>query len=198
MANQHDSAYRQLFSHPEMVADLIAPCPPGMEFLQAQQRYLLLDVMKLLKADPDFSNVVVALLCLRQQQTPQQMMKLIVSISRWMRGKPSIQLQRSMLRWARSSLPEGLGKTTMYTKGEAKMKVDPPDFDTFVELISGGWKMAGMQEILQRVLERRFGALPEQYLKQMEHANEEAFNLWADRVAEELSLEAIFADGPED
>lgn len=191
------SGARRWTGSPDL-ADLIAPCPVGMETLQAQQRYLLLDVLRLLRADPDCSNIVVALLCLRQQQTPQQFEKLIASIARWVKGKPVDQLQRSMLQWIRSSLPERSEETTMNKKGEAKMKFKPPDFDAFIEQISGGWRMTGKQEILLRMLERRFGALPESYARQMEEATEDRFNLWADRVAEGLSLDEIFADGPDD
>ncbi len=78
------------------------------------------------------------------------------------------------------------------------MRIKIPDFDTFAEQLAYGQLMSAKQQVLERILIKRFGPLPEDYLWQMEWGAAEDFDLWADRFADGLSLEEIFADGPED
>ena len=53
----------------------------------------------------------------------------------------------------------------------------------------------GEKLILQRMLVRRFGELPELVQQRLQQASAEQVEQWADRFVEASSLEAIFADG---
>ncbi|AKU22825.1 hypothetical protein ACZ75_16475 [Massilia sp. NR 4-1] len=87
----------------------------------------------------------------------------------------------------------------MLMRGEGDpMRIKIPDFETFAEQLAYGQLMSARQQVLERILAKRFGPLPEDYLWQMEWGATEYFDLWADRFADGLSLEEIFADGPED
>ena len=53
-------------------------------------------------------------------------------------------------------------------------------------------RQEGKQSLLQKLLTKRFGPLPEAVLEQIRSASTEQIDAWADRVFDATSLEEVF------
>ncbi|MBB3120204.1 Rpn family recombination-promoting nuclease/putative transposase [Pseudoduganella violacea] len=194
------SGARRWTGSPDL-ADLIAACPAGMEALQAAQRFVLLDLRRLMRKHNGLRNIIVAMLRFKYESEGPGFAEVVTLLAEWLREKPPQPLRDGVLNWLQRRLPGQSCapklEALMCREGHP-MRIKIPDFDTFAEQFAYGKLMRARQHVLERILIKRFGPLHEDYLWQMHWGAEEDFDLWADRFADGLNLEEIFADGPED
>lgn len=64
---------------------------------------------------------------------------------------------------------------------------------TIAQMLENRGRQEGLRTVLTRLLRRRFGELPAHVLAQIEAADANRLELWADRVLDADSLAEVFA-----
>ena len=121
----HDGSYRQLFSSPAMVKDLLSgfihedwvseldfevmePAPESLKRYQPHFRYFLLDESRLTGAELPLSNLVSALVALENSQSPEALSRALSDLIVWLSQdtQEHRRLRRTFNVWlGRSLLP---------------------------------------------------------------------------------------------
>jgi hypothetical protein len=190
------------------VADLIEPPPGQLARFTPRLAYLLLDEGAVDESTPlALKNLAAALFRLDKSVSADTMQAVVESLMAWLTqpGQDSLRrafttyilrvllparapgitlpqagnllelrtmLAETVLDWKRQWLEEGMAK------GKAKGKAEG--------------KAEGKVETLARQLTRRFGPLPEWVPERLAVASVEQLDLWADRVLDAATLEAVF------
>jgi predicted transposase YdaD len=193
------------------VEALFAPSPRGLEAYRPRLAYHLTDEARL-KLHPAESvrNVSEALFRLEHGRTPEDLRQVIQALGKMLQDPELSGLRRSFTVWIKSLLRR---KTPAQT-GEIEQINDLMEADTMLAERMEGWfeevarksKLEGVQQgmqqgmqqgeclLLQRLLARRFGALPAEVLARLAKASLEELEAWGDRVLEAKSLEEVFGE----
>jgi hypothetical protein len=189
------------------VADLVLRAPDGLKPFQLQNRYLLIDQNRYdtasLRVRTNFSALLFQLERLR---LPEELREVLVSLKGWWAEDAHAPLKRSITRWflrllRRKMDPVNVPEIADLLEMESMLS---ETIDTWVEQ----WKCKGLEEglekglekgrtqgqlgLLCRLLERRFGALPEWVPIRLAAATEPDLLRWADELLEAESLQELF------
>src|SRR3954468_10397727 len=181
----HDSGYKLLFSHPEMVdvAELIEEVPGGLERYRPQLRYCLLDEMRMADSELEsLRNLAAAVFRLEKSFDTEAMERVLEAASEWLREPGLEELRKSFTEWVlKVLLPSrvrGVRFPELLDLEEVKAMLAESGYSW-----SDRWEQEGMEKGLQqgqqnalakargvllRDLERRFGSLPEEVLRRVE------------------------------
>jgi hypothetical protein len=103
---EHGPSYKLLFSHRDLVADLIEPdLPEQLRQWQPQIRYLLLDKQRL--ADTELAgqrNVAAALFRLENSRRPEDIDSVLASLIDWLAAPEQDSLRRAFVVWLKRVL----------------------------------------------------------------------------------------------
>ena len=180
------------------VFDLIPPVPGLVEQFKPQLKYLLIDE----NVYPDselasLKNLVAAVFRIEHPASPETITALLSLLEEWLRDRPD--LRRIFALWIRATLMR-----------KAKYRIVLPELDDLQELkvmlaerleewvhgYEAKGKAEGKALALQKLLSKRFGAVPSEVLEKIAGASPEQMDAWLDRVLEARSLEDLFGPDP--
>jgi hypothetical protein len=213
----HDHAYKALFSHPEMVRDLLPLVlyngfvrwyakdevsalihrePRALEAFQPYLRYLLIDERQYCESElAPMRNLAAVLFRLERADTSASIEDALRHLPEWLRGPERLHLRRTFETWVRQIIFPRFARVT-------EKPVDVQDIADHwarrIEVWKAEWKSEAKREaeslLLLRLLEIRFGALPDDVRTRVTDAAPEQLEGWAERVVTVANLEAVFAD----
>ncbi|MDE0229640.1 MAG: hypothetical protein OXJ62_12385 [Spirochaetaceae bacterium] len=150
------------------VGELIEPAGGWLAPFQPAQRYYLLDVQRAVAGELPRGNLLRAVAGLEQSRSSADLLRAVVTLQRWLRGKDTAELRRTFADWVRQMAerlaPAGTALPPVRTLEDARM--------TLVERV-GEWpkqwlregreegREEGMEQqraLLCRMAARRFGA----------------------------------------
>ncbi len=188
---------------PREVADLVAQVPGGLAAYRPQLRYLLL-------AKNDFGglqvaalattrNLVAALFGLENSRSPEDLGRVLDVLRDWLGTPASSELRRAFTVWLRRVLlprrVPNVNLPELRDLGEVQAMIAENEIDW-----TRTWREEGMREgmhlgqaaVLTRLLERKFGPLPEEHHQRVTAADNERLLEWADRVLDARRIEDVF------
>jgi predicted transposase/invertase (TIGR01784 family) len=106
-----------------VLADLMLPAPDGLQHLQAQQKYLLIDQHHCASVD-ERGNVVAILFSLMRSRTDAEMRAALDLFNQRMRAPDMRAARDNLIRWLGSTLQEEFSETSMSLEEELNMLFD--------------------------------------------------------------------------
>jgi hypothetical protein len=179
------------------LGDLVAKVP-GLECYAPGMRYLLLDEKRLEALDPSLRNLAGALFDFERAKTTDDILQTVQQLLAWLDGPGGEAIRRTFAIWLRRVLSE--------TRGE------PVDVEDLTEVKSmlverarewvEQWKREGLEQgqlrgeanLLLRLLERKFGGVPEELAVRVRGAGFDELHLWGERVLVAGTLAEVFED----
>jgi predicted transposase/invertase (TIGR01784 family) len=182
----------------EELADLIEDVPGGLARYRPRLRYLLLDEGRY--ADTELlplRNLVAALFRLENSRGIADVAQALESLIEWLKESEQENLRRAFAVWfKRVFLPArvpGAEVPELHDLQEVKTMLA----ERVVEW-TRQWKEEGRQEgeaaLLERLLLRRYGTLPNWAEERLKTATLEEVERWAERLLDAESLEEVFRD----
>ncbi|MGZ8216843.1 Rpn family recombination-promoting nuclease/putative transposase [Methylomagnum sp.] len=201
------------------LAQLIEPIPSPLRRYQPNLHYWLLDENRLPEAELPEENPVSAMVLLERSHTPEEMLQGLERVLRWLDAEAQRPLRRAFAIWVqRVLLRERLPGQTFAELNELHEVRDM--LSERVKEWTEQWKRDGMAEglaegraeglakglekgrlegeaaLLQRLLTRRFGPLPESARQRLATADAETLLDWGERVLEARTLDEIWDTQP--
>ena len=172
------------------IADLIPKAPGLVAKYLPKLSYLLIDENQYAEADlAGLRNLMAAVIRFEHPENEQMLLKLIDLVNEISEGNP--ELKRTFAIWIRAVLLRqskgALAIPKVRDLKELKMTL-AERFDTWAQK----HEQRGEALLLQRLLTRRFGALPNDIVGQIAAATSAELELWGDRVLDAGSLEEVF------
>jgi len=199
----------------EDVASLLEPAPPGLEEFTPHLRYVLIDEGSY---DDDslarHDNLVASLFRLEQCREHDQMEVLVIDLVDKLRKAGEASLCRAFATWLDKVVLKRLsGEHTMtinlwekptmlserFDEWEARFRLEgrregrlEGRQDGLVEGLLEG-RREGEAAVLRRLLEKRFGDLPNPIRERLRNARFDELERWAERLLDVSSLDELFA-----
>jgi hypothetical protein len=182
------------------VADLIEPPPGQLARFTPRLAYLLLDEGAVDESTPlALKNLAAALFRLDKSVSADTMQAVVESLMAWLTQPGQDSLRRAFTTYIlRVLLPARAPGITLPQAGnllELRTMLAETVLDWKRQWLEEGMakgKAEGKAETLARQLTRRFGPLPEWVPERLAVASVEQLDLWADRVLDAATLEAVF------
>jgi hypothetical protein len=180
---------------PEDLAALLQPGPRALERYQPRIRYLLIDEGRYGEDELlSLRNLVAALFRLENSRSEQEVLLVVRSLVEWLNQPQQVGLRRAFVVWINRVI---LGRTS---GGPVEGVEDLQAMGTLIEARMHEWEQQWLREglregaahVVQRLLRRRFGELPEWATARLQEASPEQLDQWAERLLEVDSLEALF------
>ena len=196
----------QSWTAPIDLATMMPQVPGLVADYLPRLRYLLIDENSYGAEDlAAMRNLVAAVIRFEHPAEDQDLLRLIDLLNDWLAGQP--ELKRIFALWIRALLRRRSKNTLIIPeiRGLEELKMTLAEkFDQWAE----EHKRQGLQEgrmegrvegrvegetlVLQRLLFRRFGPLPNEVLARIAAASEADITRWVDRVLDAVSLEEVF------
>ena len=107
------------------VGELIVPSGPWLTPFQPAQRYYLLDVQRVAADDLPRANLLRAVAGLEQSRSPEDILRVVEALQRWLRDPRAEELQRAFADWVRQIVereaPAGTVPASVRTLEDVKM-----------------------------------------------------------------------------
>lgn len=184
---------------PRQVSDLTDPVPPELQRYQPQMRYLLLDEGELVnRGHLPTENLVSALFHLEHSRSVEETAQLLHTVLRLTDSEAGQELRRVFGAWARYVLLPRAAPATATL----------PDTDDLQEITTMmtahpydwgyKWRQEGRQEgealLLERLLSRKFGPLPDATQQRIRQASTAQLEAWSLNLLTADSLAQVFGD----
>jgi len=187
------------------IADLLSPAPKGLERYAPRLRYFLIDEGRYADSDlVPLKNLVAALFRLENSRTAREMDGVLAALVEWLKAPDQASLRRAFVAWLRQGLQSklpGLEFTQLNDLYEVRsMLADRVDEWTEEWLRQGEARgvarrrQEGEATLLQRLLERRFGALDETVRLRIAEADADTLLRWGERIFQASSAEDVVRD----
>jgi predicted transposase YdaD len=199
------------------VTDCFVQAPGGLQYYLPQMSYHLIDEARLkLHPEATVRNFSEALFRLEHGRTPQDIRKVLQALDPLLRDEASQPLRRAFGVWVKSLLRRKVPKPKL---SEVDAINDIMEADNMLADRIEGWfeeaerkglesgmrkgmaqgieqgMQQGMQQgesrLFRRLLERRFGPLPEWVEQRLQDASTEQLEQWAESLLDADSLEAV-------
>ena len=172
------------------VFDLIPAVPGLVEQFKPRLRYLLIDENAWSDSElASLKNLVAAVFRIEHPASPAAIGDLLSLLDEWLAERPD--LRRMFALWIRATLMR-----------KAEYRIVLPRIDDLQELNvmlaerleewAHAYKAEGEALALQRLLKKRFGAVPSEVLAKISVASLEQIDAWLDQVLDARSLDDIF------
>lgn len=200
---------------PTNVADCFVPSLPGLVPFRPQLRYHLIDEARLqLSSTPGVRNVASALFQLERSNTPTDIAHLATAVGEALQAPEHQPLRRTVNLWLRRLIrrkmpdiaaaeldqiddllkgPTMLEETLerLYTEAIEKGLAKGQSIGMSQGLSQG--LSQGASQLLGRLLEQRFGPLPEWASQRLQSASSPQLEHWADQLFTASTLETLLA-----
>ncbi|TBV14299.1 Rpn family recombination-promoting nuclease/putative transposase [Stutzerimonas kirkiae] len=199
--------------HSTRLSDLCHPAPPGLQVFQPGFDYLLIDENQYPDSELNGrQNLVAMLMRLEQAQTPQALRVVVDELRGWLTLDDQTPLRRNITRWIidlirrrapsgrippLSELSEVSAMLAERTETWAERWVQEGMAKGLEQGIEQGLEQGRKSQaaLLQSLLGKRFGPLPEWAVQRVEQASMEQIAIWAESLFEAESLEALLEPG---
>jgi hypothetical protein len=172
------------------VFDLIPPVPGLVEQFKPRLKYLLIDENAWSDSElASLKNLVAAVFRIEHPASPDAIGGLLSLLDEWLAERPD--LRRMFALWIRATLMR-----------KAEYRIVLPQIDDLQELNvmlaerieewAHAYKAEGEALALQKLLKKRFGAVPSDVLAKISAASLEQIDGWLDQVLDARSLEDLF------
>ncbi|WP_413898788.1 hypothetical protein [Rhodoferax sp.] len=188
------------------VAELIPTVPGLVAQYRPQMKYLVIDEGAFSVGHlASLQNLVATVFRIEHPSTPESIRELIGLLEVWLKDKP--ELKRMFAIWIRATLMRRSDYTMALPEVENLKELNMALAERMVEWAEG-YKAQGMQQgvqegrraealaMLERVLVRRFGEIPESVKLRTQGASADIIETWFDRALDASSLAAVFGDAP--
>jgi hypothetical protein len=170
------------------LSELMQPCPRALETYRPYIRYVLTDRGQWDKTElSSVRNLVAALFRLENSRTRTELNNVLGTLREWLSSPEQASLRRSFAVWL------GRGILARKTGVENLQEMRSMLFDRICEWEQEA-KREGEQEILLRVLLKRFGSLPDWAQARVKDAQMPQLEQWSERLLETDSLHAVFGE----
>ncbi|MBV5299952.1 MAG: Rpn family recombination-promoting nuclease/putative transposase [Rhodoferax sp.] len=186
------------------IAALIPKAPGLVSKYLPKLEYLLIDQNQYSPAQlAPLKNLAAAVIRFEHPASAAALLELIDSLNDWLADNP--ELKRTFAIWIRAVLlRQGKFKQVLPKVRDLKelkmslaARFDLWETQWFQEGEKKGeqkGEQKGQSGLLQRMLVRRFGPLPQDMVQRLSNATTDQLELWADRVLDARSLNEVFAD----
>lgn len=191
------------------IDSLIQYIPGGLEQYRPDFQYLLIDESHYQPEDLPTSNLVSSIFQLEQSQSPEDVHRVVKRLIEWLKSPEQTSLRRAFTVWInRVLLPVRLPGQEVPKVNEL-MEVETMLAERVKEW-TREWKEEGIQLGLQKgrqegrqeglcqalklLLVRRFGDLPQWYIRKLEQASTEQLEYWTAKIFDANSLEELFGE----
>jgi len=180
------------------IADLIPKTPGLLAKYVPHLEYLLIDESRYDMADlAPMKNLVAAAIRFERPESEAALMALIDGLNEWLEGNP--ELKRIFAIWIRAMVLRHNQNRLVLPKVRdlRELKMTLADrFETWARQHEQRGIEQGIEKgealLLQRLLIRRFGPLPNERVAQISAATTAQLEHWSDRVLDAASLEDVF------
>ncbi len=196
----------------ETISELLQPVPEKLRDYQPQQRYLLIDEGRYSAAELEkLENLTAALIRAEIAESQEALGRVLANLIVWLPQPEQSDLRRAFKEWfGRVLLPRRLPGTEIeavhdLTEMQAmlaervKTWTKPWWEEGFKEGVEKGIEKGieqgieqGEAAVLAKLLNKRFGPLPEWARKKLQHASREQLDNWAEQIFDAESLEQFF------
>lgn len=196
------------WSAPEDIAALIEPGPRTLERFRPQGRYLLIDERRYGENElAPLRNLVAALFRLENSHSDAEVLAVVRSLVEWLTRPEQASLRRAFVVWINRAIlrrtPGGPvnGAEELHVMGtllEERMleeRMNEWEQNWLRQGLERGREQGrreGEAQLLRRLLEQRFGDLPEWVDARLQDALPAQIEGWAERLLKAHSLESLF------
>ncbi len=191
------------------VSELIEPLPGSLKPYHPEQRYFLLEEAALSEADlTDTDNTVAGIIRLEGSRAPADVRRAVSLLQKRLQGPQFASLRRAFVVWINRVVLRRLMPGQELPEVNELQEIDTMLAET-VEEWTRQWKEDGLREgrqqglqqglqqgestLLQKQLERRFGALPAWVPQRLAQASPAQIEMWGLELLDAASLEDVFA-----
>lgn len=196
------------------VADLIPVVPGIVAQYRPQMKYLVIDEGFYSEGHlASLQNLVAAVFRIEHPSTPESIRELIGLLEVWLTDMP--ELKRMFAVWIRATLMRRSNYTIVLPEVQNLKELKMALAERMVEWAEG-YKAQGVQQgvqqgmqagvqegrraeavaMLERVLIRRFGEVPESVKQRIQGVSADIIETWFDRALDAPSLASVFGDAP--
>jgi len=188
------------------VFELIPPVPGLVEQFKPRLKYLLIDESAYSDSElASLKNLVAAVFRIEHPSSPQAIGALLSLLQEWLTDRPD--LRRMFALWIRATLMRRAQYSIVLPQIDDLQELNIMLAERLEEWAHGyeaqGLKKGmqqGMQQgevlALQKLLAKRFGAIPSEMTAQIGAATLSQIEFWFDRAIDAPSLAAVFGDTP--
>ncbi|MFO8071692.1 MAG: hypothetical protein R6V85_07430 [Polyangia bacterium] len=188
------------------MADLIVRGPGSLSGYSPRMRYLLIEERSVdSSALGEWGNLVAGLIRVEQSDSPGEALRALYSMLRWLRGTGSQQesLRRAVAAWFRQ-----LRSADILIDWDQPPPADEREMDSMIidkmqrwqeEMRSAGreegreeGRSSGAGELLERLLELKFGTLDSGTIERIRNAGFESIKNWTARALDASRIEHVF------
>lgn len=178
------------------IAELIPTVPGLVEQFKPKLKYLLIAENAYSDAElSTINNLVAAVFRLEHAANPESISQLINSLNDWLADRAD--LRRMFALWLRATLMRkanyGIVLPELDDLQEIKIMLSQR-LEEWALSYKAECEIKGERLALQRLLSRRFGAMPTEVTERISNAAQPEIELWLDRVLDAKQLADIFND----
>ncbi len=189
------------WTHPVEVSDLLDPVPPSLQPYQPRMRYMLIDEGEWVRAGRlPKDNLASLLFQLEHNQGIEHAGHLLHTLCKRLRAPEHAELYRAFGQWVRYVLlPRGWPKSISLPDSEDLTEITrmtttiPHSRDWTLKFRQEG-QQEGQAALLSRLLERRFGVLPDDVRSRLASASLEQLETWSLNILDATALDEVFGD----
>ena len=192
------------------IAQLIALPPGRLRDYTPQMKYLLLDEGAIDESGPwALQNLAAALFRLEKSRGPEKLNEALTALIDWLAAPEQAGIRRAFTVWIkRVLLPGRFPGITLPELGDL-LEIKTMLAESVIEWTEQ-WKLQGMQQgirqgmqqgmqqgetaLLERLLAKRFGTLPDEIHVRLGNATTEQLEFWAERLLDAPTLAAVFEE----
>lgn len=203
------------------LSEMVGPAPDGLSQFQARQRYFLIDQKRLDPASLAEQKTVLSMLFrMELSELPDVVVEVAPMLRAWLLDDAQAPLRRAVSPWVEQLLNrEARGEATIALILDAEgTAMGMRKFETWADALEDRGLQRGLQQgkeqgleqgleqgrrheaatlkgILERILQARFGAIPEAISARIVAASIDETQCWIDRALTASSLESLIKPG---
>ncbi|MEM1201974.1 MAG: Rpn family recombination-promoting nuclease/putative transposase [Acidobacteriota bacterium] len=197
---------RRRWSAPKGLTDLIAPTPPDLGRYLPKLEYFLVEEQRLATDLGGGRNLMAAIAALEQSETAEDVGAVVSRLVEWLDQPERAPLRRAFAAWLRHVLmPAKFDETSSVPEVD-----DLLEMRNMLEDTVRGWtrqwlaegraegrsegRRQGEEDLLVRLLTRRFGELAPRDLDRIRRGSTEQIRRWSERLLTAPNLDGVWAD----